>query len=81
MLNQAPSHIKAAAHYSTIKTVNRLEGAGGSIHPDRKDFKGKFARDGSIGQWKNYFSTAEVDRFRERFSSVGISLDEFTLES
>jgi hypothetical protein len=76
-----PSQIQTAVYYSSIKTVNQLEGAGGLIHPDRIDPKIKFARDGSIGQWKEYFTNKEVTHFKKRFADVDIDLDEFTLDS
>lgn len=74
------STTEKAVHYSSIKTVNQLERPGGTIQPERTYVKGKFARDGSIGQWKEYFTESDLEHFANKFASAGINLDEFTLE-
>ncbi|MCK5706700.1 MAG: sulfotransferase domain-containing protein [Candidatus Aureabacteria bacterium] len=74
------SLVNLAVQYSAIKNVKKLEEAGGVVNPTATSLKGKFARDGSIGQWKKYFNNTDINRFRQKFKDVGISLDEFTLE-
>jgi len=74
------AHVELAAHNSSIGNIKKMEKKGGIINPTAALQKGEFARDGSIGQWTNYFSNDQFDKVRARFKSSGISLNEFTLE-
>ena len=76
-----PSIIQKAARYSSRDTVSQMEEAGETINPTATNFTGTFVRDGSIGQWKEYFDSAAVDTVSEKFGRYGIDLDEFTLEA
>ena len=75
-----PSIIKMATQHSRVETVRQFEEAGMPIDA-RTQFTGRFARNGSIGQWKQYFGSADVERTRQRLSTHGIKLEEFTLEA
>lgn len=72
--------VELAAQYSSRETMREIEERDGPIDtiidPDRK-----FVRDGSIGQWKNYFSADNVELARKELGRFGINLDEFTLEA
>lgn len=72
--------VEIAVRYSSRESISEIEAKGGMINPGAKNFTGKFVRDGSIGQWREHFSDFELQQARERFASVGIDLDEFTLD-
>ena len=79
--------VEAASEYASQETT-ALIGAGEAWQRDGtlpandqvNDFTAKFARAGSVGEWKEFFSPSDVDRIGARLSSTGIDLDEFTLE-
>ena len=73
------SLLEAAIEYSSIETIQRLERRDGPLDPvlDR----GVFVRDGSVGQWKQYFDSSDVRRVQNRLRQFGIKLDEFVLEA
>jgi hypothetical protein len=75
-----PTIIQKAARYSSRDTVSQMEQAGETINPTATNFTGTFVRDGSIGQWKEYFDSKAVQTIQERFGRFGIDLNEFTLE-
>ena len=79
-LETEPSLIERATEYSSRNTIKQFEERDGTFD-DTEDFTGKFVRDGSIGQWKEYFNDSAVERVQDRLSLYGIDLDEFTLEA
>lgn len=46
-----------------------------------EEYSGHFGRDGSIGQWKEYFDDSELRKIELKMGDYGIDLDEFTLEA
>jgi hypothetical protein len=69
---------RAAAH-SAPAVIRAEEERSGPIHSPA-GFKGRFVRDGSIGQHRRYFGPAEWRRLEEIASRHGVSLDEFRFE-
>ena len=75
-----PSLIDRSIEYSSRDTIREFEDLDGTFD-DTEDFTGKFVRDGSIGQWKDYFDDADLNKVRERLRLSGVDLDEFILEA
>jgi len=72
--------VRRAVESSSINRVQRAEKMGGAVNPDAKDLKGSFISSGQIGQWKNYFTLEDFNRWNLRFRERGIELDSFILE-
>lgn len=70
--------IERAVAFSDITVIRKEEEERGRaiVAPTTE---GVFTRDGSIGQWKSYFSPADVNRIEDILSKHEISLDEFNL--
>lgn len=77
-----PSLVQAAARFSSKESIRQLEKHANVFPLTRpRHGHGSHIRDGSIGQWKEYFDSSDVSRVRKRLNTFGIKLDEFTLET
>jgi hypothetical protein len=63
---------------SDISTIRAMEEQAGRSMVVPLD--GYFTRDGSIGQWKQYFDDADVKHAEDLLASYGISLHSFTID-
>ncbi|MFE6971729.1 sulfotransferase domain-containing protein [Isoptericola sp. NPDC057653] len=70
--------VEVALALSDISTVRAMEERTGRSMVVRLD--GYFTRDGSIGQWKQYFDDDDVERARGALAVHGIDLDTFTVD-
>ncbi|CAM3634628.1 sulfotransferase domain-containing protein [Isoptericola cucumis] len=70
--------VDRALALSDISTIRELEERTGRSMVVRLD--GYFTRDGSIGQWKEYFDDADVERARRVLGSHGLDLEAFTID-
>ena len=71
-----PGFAEAAVANSTRDSITQMER---DLPEDLTDDL-TIVRDGSIGQWKQYFSIADVGRVRDRLDGFGIDLDDFELD-
>jgi hypothetical protein len=74
------SVLKKAIAFSDIKAIKKEEKEGGAIHIDTKTQSGNFVRSGAIGEWKEYFSEADVLHIKNRLSERDYDLDSFIVE-
>ena len=83
-----PSLVSTAVEYSSTHTT-ALIGAGeiwqrnGTPPADPAKiaaFTDKFVKEGSVGQWREYFDESDVRRVREKLNKAGINLQEFVLD-
>lgn len=73
------SLIETAVRYSNRETIKGLNDRW--EHESQPNFVGRHINNGSIGQWKQYFSPSEVNHIQERLSGHGIRLEDFQLEA
>ena len=79
--NEPNEHlVQRAVESSSINKVQRAEKMGGEVNPTAKGLKGSFISSGQIGQWKEFFTPEDFDRWNLRFRERGIELDGFILE-
>jgi sulfotransferase family protein len=71
--------IALAAAHSAPEVIRAEEDRSGPIHSPA-GFKGRFVRDGSIGQHRRYFGAAEWQRLEGLAASHGVSLADFRFE-
>lgn len=76
-----PDALATAAQYSHRDTIRSMEEQDGPLVYMIEDFTGTFVRDGSIGQWKQYFSPTDLDKVQEQLHKYHIGLDEFVVEA
>ncbi|MGW8565880.1 sulfotransferase domain-containing protein [Isoptericola sp. NPDC055881] len=70
--------VDRALALSDISVVRAMEEQTGRSMVVKLD--GYFTRDGSIGQWKQFFDDADVERARRVLAGHGIDLDAFTVD-
>ncbi len=70
--------VDRALTLSDISTIRAMEERQGRSMVVKLD--GYFTRDGSIGQWKQFFDDADVKHAAEVLDSYGIDLDSFTVD-
>ncbi len=70
--------VDRALALSDIATIRAMEEQTGRSMVVRLD--GYFTRDGSIGQWKEFFDDADVERARRVLASHGVDLEAFTID-
>ena len=68
--------IVKSATFSKKEYVSKQEDLSGPIHSP-KGYKGKFVRDGSIGQWENYFSIDDIYFCKTKLKEYGVEWSEF----
>ncbi|MGF0117766.1 sulfotransferase domain-containing protein [Promicromonospora sp. Marseille-Q5078] len=70
--------VEVALALSDISTIRAMEEQTGRSMVVKLD--GYFTRDGSIGQWKQFFDDADVERARRTLAAHDIDLDAFTVD-
>lgn len=70
--------VDRALALSDISTIRALEEKRGRSMVVKLD--GYFTRDGSIGQWKEFFDDADLERARGVLASYGIDLESFIVD-
>jgi len=73
--------VSRSVEAASIKETRKEEAhLGGAIHAPKEGLKGSFARSGKVGQWREFFDEADLDRIRTRLRKGGIDLEEFCLD-
>lgn len=74
--------IRLAIENSSIKKAREEERVLGRavVMPKNSTFTGSFVRSGNIGQWKEHFTTVEVQTLVRLLKKYGICVDEFVME-
>lgn len=74
--------IQLAIENSSIKKAREEEKVLGRavVMPKHSTFTGSFVRSGDIGQWKQHFSTMEVQALARLLKKYDICMDEFVME-
>jgi hypothetical protein len=70
--------VDRALALSDISTIRAMEDQTGRSMVVKLD--GYFTRDGSIGQWKQFFDDADVERARRTLAAHDLDLDAFTVD-
>lgn len=73
-------YLECAVNNSSIEVIKNMESGGEIVNPTANLKKGKFARNGNIGQWRDYFDSYQFSEAEKMFKDVGINLSDFTLE-
>lgn len=73
-------YVEEACKRSSINKVVKLESVFKSkINPEASLQKGSFVNNGSVGQWKEYFSASDIASVEKSLNKRSISLDDFDI--
>jgi len=73
-------YVEEACQRSSINKVIKLEGASkNKINPDASLQKGSFINNGSVGQWREYFSDSDIASVEKSLNKRSISLEDFDI--
>jgi|GEM_PF-2064467 len=75
LVDDAVDRALALSDISTIRAMEERTGRSMVVKLD-----GYFTRDGSIGQWKQFFDAADVERARRTLAAHAVDLDAFTVD-
>ena len=71
--------VQEAVKLSDISRIKKLEDERGQSKKMAK-LSGRFARSGKVGQWRDYFSQADLDFFYNRLKTFDIPSTDFEFE-